>query len=556
MDFPDQGLEEGWQVLPPIAKSSGRRRRYRHGSLADLSARSSLPPGPASLDEMFDYPIDITQVLFSNSDYSARCRALLQHGMVEHSDYSGIGAEREAKRLLLQVFREIYGWHVPHVFRKSCDSDPHCQDILQMASHTCDEGSSCVFSDILHQLVPDAQAWCRAAVQDNSTAGSPQNHQRINSEIRSFLLGNSWVVDQDICGLHRPKEHRAHCLVHKKNCIVNKPRDTLPNPGALVIAHAGNCCQAWSQEGKRARASHESQVPLAAWVASRKHLCQAGEEDMFFEECTPLFDVEECLREPLRDTHRIIKVVTGPRLMGWPTSRERLLSAGLSLRSLVWVGPQTDEGVQDEFERLFARSPRVNGSIFLQEDEADVQRWLRLQLQKRSHYPETMPQGEGLFQMLLAPGHLQRLEAYEAFRAEHAGLDGTFFCDLDHWPHSPGPDYGPMMPCLLTHGSILEMSRARFVTPSERFLSLGFHAVRRATERFCWDLGPYVLGQADRHTKSQSGNSQSLPVILAWNLYVFCNTVKRETTSPGPRISNLSDDSVGSDDEVPMSLEA
>ena len=96
---------------------------------------------------------------------------------------------------------------------------------------------------------------------------------------------------------------------------------------------------------------------------------------------------------------------------------------------------------------------------------------------------------------------------------------GLFFCDLDHWPQSPGPDYGPMMPCLLTHGCILELSRARFVTPSERFLSLGFHAVKHASDRFFWNLGPYVLGQADRYTKSQSGNSQSLPIILAWNLY-------------------------------------
>ena len=152
--------------------------------------------------------------------------------------------------------------------------------------------------------------------------------------------------------LHVGEEHRAHCLVRNKDCVVNKPRGMLanPNPGALVIAHAGNSCQAWSQEGKRARASHESQVPLAAWVASRKHLCQAGQKDMFFEECIPLFDVEECLREPLRGTHRVIKVVMGPRLLGWPTCRERLLSAGLSLRTPVWVGPQTDEEIQDACE--------------------------------------------------------------------------------------------------------------------------------------------------------------------------------------------------------------
>ena len=44
-----------------------------------------------------------------------------------------------------------------------------------------------------------------------------------------------------------------------------------------------------------------------------------------------------------------------------------------------------------------------------------------------------------------------------------------------------------------------------------------------------WPLAEYVLDQPERVSKVQSGNAQSLPVVMAWQLYVFCNTAKRET---------------------------
>ena len=48
---------------------------------------------------------------------------LLSEGLIEHSDYSGILAEREAKRLLFQVLDEDCGLCIPYQFTKSCDID-------------------------------------------------------------------------------------------------------------------------------------------------------------------------------------------------------------------------------------------------------------------------------------------------------------------------------------------------------------------------------------------------------------------------------------------------
>ena len=328
------------------------------------------------------------------------------------------------------------------------------------------------------------------------------------------------------------QDHRAHCLVHDRDCVVNKARCALRNPESLVIANAGNCCQGWSSEGKRARGAHLSQVPLAMWVCQHKALAAKGQEGMFFQECTPFFDIQEHLIHPLESSHRVVQVVAGPRLLGWPASRDRRLSAGLSLESLVWVGPATAEGVQADFESLFARRPELNGSIFLQEDEGVVTDWCLEQLhKKRSRFIDELPEGKDLLRALLPPGQLQRAEQYDREKSKHAALDGTMFCDVEHWLNSPGPDCGPMLPCLLTHGTLVELSRYRFVMPSERFLSLGFHSIAGVSDAYSWPLADFVLAQSERTVKHQAGNSQSLPAILAWHCYVLCNTIRREKCS-------------------------
>ena len=139
----------------------------------------------------------------------------------------------------------------------------------------------------------------------------------------------------------------AHCEAHCQLCIVNRPRssyDQAPYHSlglcsrSLVVNNAGNCCQGWSAEGKRATKAHVSRHPLAAWP--EEALSPWRGRRFFFQECTPLFDVDGCLRQPLAESYLVVDVVTGPGDLGWPASRERQLSAGLSLETLIWVGPK------------------------------------------------------------------------------------------------------------------------------------------------------------------------------------------------------------------------
>ena len=313
---------------------------------------------------------------------------------------------------------------------------------------------------------------------------------------------------------------------------MNPPREDRPKPQALIVASAGNVCVGWSSEGKRARGAHPSQHPLACWVAQRLHLAREQQEDMFTQECTPMFDINSNIAQPLQETHLVLHVVAGPRLIGWPTSRDRILSVGLNRHTLVWTGPPPEK-VQEHFESLWGRSPQVNGDVFFQEGP-DVQLQFLHEAMRKGGY-EHDPFAHSLqatdrriLQYALAPGQLQRLEKYQELQDEFSAIDGTFIVDLDHWPHSPGPGYGPMFPVLLRHGTVVNLATWQMAMPRDRLLSLGFHAHECVGERFWWPLTETVLGCSDRVIKQLTGNSQCLPVIYAWHLYVFCHTCRRE----------------------------
>lgn len=49
------------------------------------------------------------------------------------------------------------------------------------------------------------------------------------------------------------------------------------------------------------------------------------QEDLFFQECTPGFDIDGCLSGPLASTHRMLDIVIGPReCMGGHAARPKV----------------------------------------------------------------------------------------------------------------------------------------------------------------------------------------------------------------------------------------
>ena len=193
--------DDGWFVdvdegSAGSAQQPKKRRRWKRGSLMDTLSKYHLPRGAETFEELFNFPVTLLQAAFSQPEWEERCKSLLQRGVVEHSDYSGVFAERESKRLLFQALREEQSFFVPHMVTKTCDNDEVCQSVLIHASQVMDEQCSCVFTDIRSQIHPEAQEWCTAALPNPTDP--LQTCENAYTDIANFLLENSaWVVDQD-----------------------------------------------------------------------------------------------------------------------------------------------------------------------------------------------------------------------------------------------------------------------------------------------------------------------------------------------------------------------
>eukprot|EP00435_Cladocopium_sp_Y103_P047823 s241_g14.t1 len=359
-----------------------QRRKCKRGSLADLKSKEHLPAGPADVHELFNYPEVLVHDAFKKRQWETRFRQLLQDGLIEHSDYSGVSAEREAKRLLFQVLEDNYNFPVSHCFLRACDIDSNCQDVLIQASDLLDGGRSCVFTDIRAQVHPEAQAHCEDVLKtiNSAAADDMEASQAANQEIFDYLMQN----------------------------------------GEKAVSKDSLAC---------------------------------------------------------------------PHM---------LLSAGLSRQSLVWVGPEDPKEIQAEFEKTFEKRCVLSGSLFFRADEDEVTQWCQETLRRKSHFGP-MPKGYKLWRKLFTPGQLQRVEQYRGLQSEQAGIDGTFICDLDHWPNSPGPQPGPFFPTLLRHGTIVDLNTERIAMSSDRFLALGFH-IGPVSPKFQWPLAEYVLSLPDRRT--------------------------------------------------------
>ncbi|CAE7253113.1 unnamed protein product [Symbiodinium necroappetens] len=519
---------------PRSPRTSPHKRRYKQGSLADHLSTLHCQAGPGNLFELFDFPKEHVRTMSKHPELLARACQLLEHGIVHSSDYAGMLAEREGMRLLLQALHEEASCSGSYTFTRACDIDRDCQQLLLHSAQTQDQGQSCIFLDICQQIHPTAQAWCQACLP--KAEDSSESCAAAYDSMDEFLRANgSWAVDQ---------EHSCECLVHGKPCIVSPPR---PLDKSLVINTAGNTCVGWSSVGKRSKHAHKSQHAFFVWLAQRRELARRGQEDLFFQECTPDFDAASCIAQRLSETHFVTHAVIGPRGLGWPTARDRRLSCGLSLQTLVWTGPESPQEVQQDFERFFQRrcSPNVTGSIFFQASDAVVRAWVQRKMQRRTRVAdqESVPVcGKDMFMLVLTPAQLQRLEHYGKLSEGSSSLGGTMIADLDHWPNAAA-SHGPTWPCMLKHGTIVDVGASRIAMTVDRCLALGFHVKECGNSSYRWPLEEYMQGVRDRVGQALTGNSQSLPAILAWYLYVFCHTCRREQCTVQPSLRYQTDES-------------
>ena len=86
--------------------------------------------------------------------------------------------------------------------------------------------------------------------------------------------------------------------------------------------------------------------------------------------------------------------------------------------------------------------------------------------------------------LVLTPAQLQRLEHYGKLFQDSSSLGGTMIADLDHWPNS-GASHGPTWPCMLKHGTIVDLGACRIGMNVDRLLALGFPVQECGNSSYC-----------------------------------------------------------------------
>ncbi|CAE7319270.1 unnamed protein product [Symbiodinium sp. CCMP2456] len=493
------------------------------------AARSAVPlvrKGPRSVQEAFRWPETKLDQVCKDPNREHRLRSLLEHGVLASSDFSGMGGDREIMRQLGLVM-QARQWPLDAAARfrhvRACDIGRLQRTVLSYMSMNHDDFGSCVTGDLMERLP--------STFLETISDMQPSEGDDVDTCVRKNSLIDSFI-----------KENRAeifagsasYCYVHDNMCLTDRGLHLQDEQSQvpLRVNLAGTTCVGWSAVGSRKGFGHTSEVAHSVWLNERLHNAEALKEDMFIHECTMLYPAQEKLADPLSETHVVLSIKTGPQSQGFPSSRNRTLSAGLSKATTIWMGPTAPDLLQRDFDSIFATTMELSGNIFFLEDDETQRRCNidkavcqrgrnRLVLQSLNRWD--------LLQSCLAPGAATRLREYDEKRANRVDPEGAFLADVEHWPGQCLGSGGPLFPCQLKHGTVVSWQHQRAATGMEHLAAQGYHVFDVVGPKT--PLYSLLSTLDDCKLKQLSGNGWSLPAVCAWMLYVWSNTCKRPPSS-------------------------
>lgn len=224
-------------------------------------------------------------------------------------------------------------------------------------------------------------------------------------------------------------------------------------------------------------------------------------------------------------------------MLGWPVRRKRAFSCGLNLKTCAWLGPTDPEKLADDFLSFFQEQVVCDGNVFLQSGLEEVNAEIIRMAGLRGHSCDVEDVSHLQHHQIFSPGQLVRLQEYGSLarQALEKDPDSAFFADLDQNAHTGSSTCGPMIPSLLTHGSLYSFSRGRIMTGSELLFTHGYNCFQlqhplmgmglQSKIRRC-RIGHILKQLPVTSTMQLLGNGWHLPVIASWVMYVLCHTVR------------------------------
>ena len=518
---------------------------------------------------------------------SERLLGNLQRGLYVGTDFSGFDAPRECFRIMTCALDKEFGAQLSdHVhFVRSCDLGVLQKKCLMLQSDMFDAGGSCVFSDVLDRLNPDARDWIKTAGPTKTM--SLQGAQAANQLVEQFVQrskGQLFMGDGcSYCEMHRQRcpafisavlqskkdsgEASSSASVAgvsagsdgdgsvsvsptkmKKQSYAGKPW----HEGALNLSMgsdedmpvvcniSGLVCTDYTPLGKqRGLVGAGLTEPVhAVWIAERRYLASHDMEDWFFTENSSKYPVEAKQVAALCETHDVKYVHVCPSKLNYPMHRRRTFTFGVNRRLWVWVGPTCPGDIQMQFDMAFGAETQFTGDMYFMADATTIHKFAEERASRRGKkLPADFRQRsmKEYLSCLVPPGAMVRLSQYEKVRPELESLDGSFLVDLDH-NLGCGPACGPLTPALDTHPCIFSFKHERLALGSELLGAQGVDMFQgMAGNRGLSPLKRVFEQLGDADQRFLAGNTMHIPSLSAWMFFAISNVRSRAELSRLPK---------------------
>lgn len=544
---------------------TGRSGGHKPWAQEREDRKQYLKPGPSNERELYNYGSTNIRSLIQDGEDAEKDQEIalqlqthLLRGTEFNDEYSGMGCTREAVEAGVRGYIEVTDppWksEIKITWGHSCDVGDMQLDVLTKIAKETDDSKSCVLNNMFSRLDKSAAQFVEASRP--LAPASRDEKEKAHKDIEDWLHANrEWAL---------PANATSPCLVHDRRCPSSRyaywlhyqgqDRDTLStaeqanlkmcdqcgydaNPRPMICTAGGVVCTPVTAMGLSEKAAHEADVTHSVFTAEREVLADRKAEDLFFVECTERYDWIVKLRIRLKNTHRIVAVLTASQYHGHPDKRKRRLCAGLA-GTADWMGPESDIEIQEDFERRFHRGTLLNADVYMLNSEGELIEIMinMARVQKNMITADEIKRTKisDLLGLILPPGAAQRV-MNEWLPIAQGEPEGFLWADVGHHPNSKGGAWGKDFPVLLQHSLIMRIpsdldvplaaSGLYIASGLDHLASLGF-VVHPENEQYApLSRAANIIQQLHPgDTKKLAGNGQCLCTESAWAFYVLGNT--------------------------------
>lgn len=303
---------------------------------------------------------------------------------------------------------------------------------------------------------------------------------------------------------------KARCAIHQVLCKCASFAVAGAGKAALTLTVAGSTCVAWSAEGLQLGICHPSFLVWLVFIMELKTLKPA----IFVHECVVAFP-SRLFEFFLNGIYKIcVYTKVCPTSLGHPMRRPRQFVVGHL------IGACNSFGTYQDFMAKVSRSmhPDMNANVYFIASDAQLVPLRRAKGKRRK-----VAQANASFEELLPPGQRVRLSGYAQLLQEKGKHGPGFVAELER-NETVGGTPQPIVPTMLTHGTLWNFDLARPALASEKLMMQGVPTHQIKGVPFECPFQDVLTGLSEEDIDTLAGNGMSIAVVGTLLGYVLATT--------------------------------